>query len=82
MMVTTAAIEAAPLTQADALRVVVFYRRHAPAKFEAAARRWLVRLIEERATLREIADAADGLLALGEGDDSSIADLSAMVARR
>lgn len=57
MLVTTAVLELGEITQADALQVVLFYRRHAPQKFERAAIRWLERLagtgcaLDSRATL-------------------------------
>ena len=81
ILVTTAALEMGQLTLADALRVTVFYRKHAPAKYERTAVRWLERLAAAGPSLEEVTDAAEALLALRDGDDSGLAALEAIAAR-
>jgi hypothetical protein len=78
MLVTTAVLELGEITQADALQVVLFYRRHAPQKFERAAIRWLETSRRHGLRARRESDALDGLIALRDRDDSGLATLEAL----
>lgn len=57
----------------DALKLVILYGEKRDRKFEPAARRWLVRLLEEKRLSLDEAKVAAEWLALLAGDDADLA---------
>jgi hypothetical protein len=69
----SAARDLKTVTLADALALVCLYAAKNDRKFEPAARRWLVRLLEEKHPSLDEAKVAAEWLSLLTGDDADLA---------